>query len=385
MKKNKVTDRSSDLQPLDQMAEPELSRKVTGEGMIEREMLDDEGLDVETVSKMLKQAKNASKSDKTADDQEHILAIIPCFNEEATIGSVIVKTRKYVDEVVVVDDGSTDDTVKIAKELGATVLSHKMNLGKSAGIKTGFKYALDDGFDYVITLDGDGQHDPDEIPCALAALKDSEVDIAIGIRAGEKTEMPFYRRIGKRVLDYATSMGNGGYLTDSQSGFRVYTRGAIRGIAPKLRGSAFSTESEQLLIASDLSLSMNTFPITCRYKSVGDSSITSSQSPTKHGFSVLGYVMWVVAERRPLLFIGLPGFAFVIFGIFFGILTLQLYNKTGVFPISYALITGVVLIIGALGVFIGLLFNTIPHIVKRTLDEKEMEDFARNHKPKNKK
>jgi len=365
-------------------AASEVPVEVDGAIPLSDKGLDEDILEIESVSTMMKKEEKPKQSKPVPEKDVHILAIIPCFNEEATIGSVIVKTRKYVDEIVVVDDGSTDDTIKIAKALGATVISHKVNLGKSAGVKTGFKYALDDGFDYIITLDGDGQHDPDEIPDALANLKENEADISIGIRSGEKTEMPFYRRIGKRILDYATSMGNGGMVTDSQSGFRAYTRNAVRGITPKLRGSAFSTESEQLFIASDLHLQVNTFPITCKYKSVGDSTVTSTASPTKHGFGVLSYVMWVVAERRPLLFIGMPGLVFVVFGILSGILTIQLYNKTGVFPVSYALITGVLLIIGALGMFIGLLFNTIPHIIKRTLDEKEMEDFARNHKGKNK-
>ena len=95
------------------------------------------------------------------------LAIIPCFNEEATIGSVIIRAKRHVDKVLVVDDGSTDDTVRIAKEAGALVVSHKKNMGKSAGIKTGFKYALRNSYDYIVTIDGDGQHNPDEIPVVL--------------------------------------------------------------------------------------------------------------------------------------------------------------------------------------------------------------------------
>ena len=116
MKRSKTDLKSSDLQSSDQMlnAETDLSSKVTGKGMVNKEVLTESALDVETVSKMLKETKKTGKPKQISDDEEeHILAIIPCYNEEATIGSVIVKTRKYVDEVVVVDDGSTDDTVKI--------------------------------------------------------------------------------------------------------------------------------------------------------------------------------------------------------------------------------------------------------------------------------
>ncbi len=320
--------------------------------------------------------------------EQHVnrtLAVIPCFDEEETVGSVVLKTRQYVDEVLVIDDGSSDQTTKIAREAGATVLSHKMNLGKSAGIKTGFQYALDNDFEYVITLDGDGQHNADEIPNVLGNLlngKNGEkIDISIGMRHGEDTEMPRWRRVGKRVLDYTTSFGNDGFLTDSQSGFRAFNKKAMSGITPRLKGRGFSTESEQLMIASSLGLNIANTHISCKYKSIGNSGVTSTKTPTSHGFGVLGYVLWLVAERRPLLFIGVPGFALVVFSAFWAILTFQWYNQTGVFPISYALITGVLLMVGAISLLMGLLLNTIPHVVRRTLDEKEAEERARNNRP----
>ena len=178
---------------------------------------------------------------------ESTLAIIPCYNEEATIGSIVIRTKRHVDRVLVVDDGSTDDTVRIAKEAGATVISHKTNKGKSAGIKTGFKYALIKGFNYVVTIDGDGQHNPDEIPVVLGNLQNNGHDIILGVRYGDSTEMPLWRKFGKRVLDYSTSFGNGGHVTDSQCGFRAFNKKAIQGITPRLNGGEFSTESEQLI------------------------------------------------------------------------------------------------------------------------------------------
>jgi glycosyltransferase involved in cell wall biosynthesis len=299
------------------------------------------------------------------------LAVIPCFNEEATIGSIVLKSRQYVDEVLVIDDGSSDQTIKIAREAGATVLSHKTNLGKAAVIKTGFQYALDNDFENVITLDGDGQHNADEIPNVLGKLlideNDEKVDISIGIRYGKNTEMPKWRRVGKRVLDYTTSFGNNGFLTDSQSGFRAFNKKAITGITPRLKGKGFSTESEQLMIASQLGLNIANTNISCKYKSIGYSNTTSTKNPTSHGFGVLGYIIWLVAEKRPLLFIGVPGFVLIIAGVLMGILTLQWYNRLGIFPISYALITGVILMLGSLALFMGILLNTIPHIIKRTI------------------
>lgn len=299
-------------------------------------------------------------------DGYKVLALIPCYNEEATIASMVLKTKKYVDAVLIVDDGSADDTVDIAKQVGAIVLSHKKNKGKAAAIKTGFTYALDNHFDYVITLDGDGQHNPAEIPLLLEKMVTGGVDIAIGIRYGESTEMPWWRKIGKRVLDYATSFGNGGYVTDSQSGFRGFNTTALKKITPRLSGDEFSIESEQLIRAHDYGLSVGNARVSCRYNGLGN---TSTKGSSSHGFSVLSYVIWLVAEKRPLLFIGVPGFLSVVFGLVLGIYTLQYYNQTHVFVIPYAIMVSIFVILGALGMFMGLVLNVLPSIIKRSRTE----------------
>jgi len=140
--------------------------------------------------------KNDIKEYQTQLDQKksHLtprsLVIIPCYNEEATVGSIVLQTKRYVDTVVVVDDGSTDNTAEIAKEAGAIVLSHLKNKGKGAALKTGFQFALENDFDYVVTIDGDGQHNPLEIPAVLGNVMNNNNDISIGYRFGNTTEMP---------------------------------------------------------------------------------------------------------------------------------------------------------------------------------------------------
>ena len=300
---------------------------------------------------------------------KRVLAIIPCFNEEATIGSVVLKAKRYVDEIVVIDDGSSDNTKRVAEEAGAIVISHDTNKGKSAGIKTGFQYALNHDINYVVTLDGDGQHNADEIPILLGNILNSEMDISLGIRYGDDTEMPLWRRVGKRVLDYSTSFGNGGLVTDSQCGFRAFNKKALESLTPRLKGNAFSVESEQLILANELGLSTANVHVSCKYNSLKTK--TSTKTPTSHGLSVLGYILWLIAERHPLIFISLPGLCFVIIGVLNAILTLQEYNITHVFSIPYALLTSFFLIIGALAVFIGLILNTLPHIIQKTIDEQK--------------
>ena len=126
----------------------------------------------------LVQKNDCKKIKKTIDVQ--ILAIIPCYNEETTVGSIVLKTKHYVDKILVIDDGSTDDTAKIAKDAGAIVISHETNRGKGDAIKTGFRYALDHDFDYVVTIDGDGQHNPAEIPLLIGNIMNNDYDISLG-------------------------------------------------------------------------------------------------------------------------------------------------------------------------------------------------------------
>jgi len=292
---------------------------------------------------------------------QRTLIVIPCFNEETTIGSVILKAKKYGDTILVVDDGSSDSTADIAREAGAIVITHLKNRGKSAAIKTGFQYALEKGFDYVVTIDGDGQHNPDEIPSVLGNVINNGHDISIGYRVGDQTQMPKWRKVGKRVLDYGTSLGAGGFVTDSQCGFRAFNRRAVESITPRLTGDNFSIESEQLVRAHELNLGVTNTSVTCKYEDLD----TSTKNPATHGVSVLSYVIWLVAERRPLLFITLPGFVSVLVGLFFGILTLQSYNKTHVFPIAYAIVVSILLIIGAIAMLMGLVLNVLPSIIKK--------------------
>ena len=291
------------------------------------------------------------------------IAVIPCCNEEAAIGSVVLKTKRFVNQVLVVDDGSSDDTKKIARDAGATVITHKKNRGKGAAIRTGFKYAIDNDFDYVVTIDGDGQHNPLEIPALLENVIKNDQDISIGYRVGNDTEMPMWRRVGKRVLDYTTSMGTGGFVTDSQCGFRAFNKKAVEAITPKLKGDAFSVESEQLIKAHELGLKVINTNVSCKYNDLE----TSSKNPATHGLSVMGYVIWVVAERRPLLFISVPGFISLLIGLVLGVYTLQYFNQNHVFFIPYAIIVSILVIVGALAMFIGLLLNVLPHIIKRTV------------------
>ncbi len=286
------------------------------------------------------------------------LAAIPCYNEELAIGSVVLKARKQVDEVLVVDDGSTDATAEIACEAGAKIISHKINEGKGAAIKSALGYVAGNGFDVLVLLDGDAQHDPNQIPLLIKPLQDGNADIAIGFR-GLK-QMPFYRRIGRIVLDYTT--GIRGMATDSQSGFRALNRRAFEALKPEnLRGNGFSIESEMILAAKEQKLRIQEVPITCNY----GNGKTSTKNPVSHGFGVLGSIIQLIAEKRPLVFMGIPGLVLIMIGFFFGLKLLQLYNQSGYFSMPFTMLAGFFIILGAFGVFMGLVLNVISRLVEK--------------------
>jgi len=209
-----------------------------------------------------------------------ILAIIPAYNEEVSIGSIILRTMKHVDRIVVIDDGSEDKTAEVAKLAGAEVVVHGKNLGKGTAIKSGFASIKDENI--IVTIDGDGQNNPDEIPILIEPITNSKCDFVNGSRylEGYDSDTPSYRRIGQKVLDKATNTLNNLNITDSQSGFRAFSKDSISYF--KLENSGFAIESEMLADASENGLKIIEVPITVRYDVDG-----STKNPIVHGVRVL--------------------------------------------------------------------------------------------------
>src|SRR5256885_5135832 len=162
-----------------------------------------------------------------------VLAAIPAFNEGPTIGSVVLRAKQYAEEVVVIDDGSSDDTAEIAALAGAHVIQHARNLGKGTAIRSAWLFARERHPMVLVLLDGDHQHDPRDIPRVAEPILTDRADVALGVRWGKTSGMPFHRRVGKRVLDYATLASvRRGTLTDSQSGYRAFSYEAVVQMEP---------------------------------------------------------------------------------------------------------------------------------------------------------
>jgi len=173
--------------------------------------------------------------------------LIPAYNEEKRVGAVVREVLEYCPDVIVVDDGSPDDTDKVAAEAGAIVLEHVHNQGKGAALQTGFDYAREHGYDLAITLDADGQHAPSDIPAFLQAYERTHSPVLVGNRMGDVAAMPRLRRFVNRFMSDLLSRVMGQHVPDSQCGFRLYHRSAFPAGPYDAHSQRYAAESEILL------------------------------------------------------------------------------------------------------------------------------------------
>jgi len=246
-----------------------------------------------------------------------------------------------VDRVVVCDDGSTDKTAKVARDAGAIVIT-QANQGYGAAISSLFDYARKENAQIMVTLDGDGQHNPDQIPLLIDAISDHSVDVVIGSRfLDDTTKASGYRKTGIKVITSAANYGTNFKVSDSQSGFRAYSKDAIDAIHPTEQGMSVSTEI--LMKISNKGLSVAEVPITISYE--GD---TSEQNSLSHGMGVLMNTIKYVSIKHPLKFYGLPGLVLIIAGLVFGAIFLEAYLNDKTIFYGSLLASVVMFLVGAM-------------------------------------
>jgi glycosyltransferase involved in cell wall biosynthesis len=262
-----------------------------------------------------------------------VVACIPAYNEERTIARVVVEAQRYVDKVIVCDDGSTDLTGEIARRLGAEVIRHERNMGYGTALYSLFKAARELDASAMVVLDADLQHNPSDIPRLLSPVVKGEADIVIGSRFLEKEGgVPKYRGLGIRLITNFAKGVSYGEITDAQSGFRAYSRRAINSITPSEQGMGASTEI--LLKAKEIGLKMVEVPIRISY----DVEKPSTHNPLLHGLDVILSTVKHLSIRRPLVFYGVPGFAALVVALFFWVWTLQIFASTRQIVTNIALI-----------------------------------------------
>ena len=289
--------------------------------------------------------------------QPRIIAAIPCFNEELFIGSVVLKAKEYVDQVIVIDDGSIDNTALVAEKAGATVIKHSSNRGKGAAVSTAFEHAGEIGCRALVLLDGDGQHEPAYIPTLVKPVLDGEADVVVGSRFLEiKSSVPGYRILGHRLLTFLTNLGSRVKLTDSQSGFRAFSPKAIEVLSFTEEG--LSVESEMQFLANKADLRVTEVPVSIAYHG------GAKRSPVAHGVGVLNSIMGLISRRIPLFFFGVPGLVMLAFGLREGWRVVEGYNTYGDFWLGPALMAVLLCIVGTLSLFTGLILHTIRSFFK---------------------
>ena len=205
----------------------------------------------------------AELPDAVATDRTTVAAVIPAYLEEKHIADVVQRTLRQLINVVVVDDGSSDATADAARKAGADVIVHEQNRGKGESIKTGFRYWLEHGATYIVILDGDGQHLPEEIERFLAAASSGIGELLVGTRMNDVREMPLLRRMVNRYMSRKISRACGQEIPDTQCGFRMVHRSII----PNLLGGTerFDYETEMLILASHAGCRIASVPISTVY------------------------------------------------------------------------------------------------------------------------
>ena len=289
-----------------------------------------------------------------------MVACIPAFNEERSIGSVIVRTLKHVDHVIVCDDGSTDLTGDIAGIMGVTVVRHESNIGYGAAIASLFEEARRIGSDVLVTLDADGQHNPDEISSLVEPILAGEADVVIGsrfLREGDSNLIPGYRKIGLRMITGLASGGSNGTITDSQSGFRAYSRKALDKLSLTETGMGVSTEI--LLKVADTGLRVAEAPVRVTYDKN-----SSTHNPLFQGLDVILSTVKHMSMRRPMLFYGIPGFLSLCIAAVLWTMTLSRFTSTRTISTNVTLVAFGATIVGLMLMTTAIILWTLISVIR---------------------
>ena len=288
-----------------------------------------------------------------------IIIGIPAFNEEKNIASIITKLRSISDTIVVCNDGSSDLTSEIAERMGAVVINHEKNLGYGGAIRSIFLKAKELDGDVLVTFDADGQHRIEDIENVITPIIEEKADLVIGSRFLDESEkeVPQYRKVGIKVITKITNASIKKQLTDSQSGFRAYSKKVVDNLNPSEMGMGISTEI--LIKASTRNYKITEVPIKILY-----SGNTSTHNPISHGSSVILSTIKYTSIEHPLKFYGIPSIIFFIIGISFTYLSAQYYAEIGRLSTNLTIIAAGTVLIAVVLLITSILLYTLISVVR---------------------
>ncbi|NWK05330.1 glycosyltransferase family 2 protein [Marine Group I thaumarchaeote] len=288
-----------------------------------------------------------------------IIVGIPAFNEEKNIAPIITKLTNIADKIIVCDDGSTDLTSKISEKLGALVIKHEKNMGYGAAIRSIFLKAKDLNGEILVTFDADGQHRVQDIQNVINPIINGESEIVIGSRFLDENEkdVPSYRKIGIKVITKITNVTIKEKLTDSQSGFRAYSKKVINELNPSELGMGISTEI--LIKASSKNFRISEVPIKITYS--GD---TSTHNPISHGSSVILSTIKYTSIEHPLKFYGIPSLIFFIIGFSFTYAATQYYSEIGRLNTNLTIVAAGTVLIAVVLLITSILLYSLVSVVR---------------------
>jgi len=284
---------------------------------------------------------------------------IPAFNEEKNIAAIITKLADITDTIIVCNDGSSDLTSDIAEKMGAFVINHEKNLGYGAAIRSIFLKAKELDGDILVTFDADGQHRIEDIEKVTKPIIDQEVDLVIGSRFLDESEneVPQYRKVGIKVITKITNASIKKQLTDSQSGFRAYSKKVLVELNPSELGMGISTEI--LIKASSKNFRITEVPIKILY--AGD---TSTHNPVSHGSSVILSTIKYTSIEHPLKFYGIPSMILFIIGISFTYLSAEYYAEIGRLNTNLTIIAAGTVLIAVVLLITSILLYSLVSVVR---------------------
>jgi len=298
-------------------------------------------------------------SKKIQSDLMKIIIGLPAYNEEKNIASIISKLKEFTDKIIVCNDGSSDQTSQVSEKMGAIIVNHETNLGYGASIRSIFLKAREFDFDVLVTFDADGQHRIEDIKPVIDPILEKKCDIVIGSRflSDSKNEIPKYRQAGIKMITKLANSSLKEQITDSQSGFRAYSKTVIEKLTLSENGMGISNEI--LMKASKLSFKIAEVPIKILYE--GE---TSTHNPVSHGASVTFSTLKFISIEHPLKFYGIPGIIFLAIGLIFTVMTIQGFTETRQILLSTAVIGVGTIIFGTVLLMTSIILYSIVNLIR---------------------